>query len=362
LTLPGLALQAPAWIFYRRMEFLRQRVLTAVDPTVGFIVSVTLAAAGMNYWSLIIGLVAGAWAGGIAAVVACPYRLALRFDRGTLRDYVSFSWPLLIAVFAGLGIAQLAVLFGNIALGLAGAGAIGLAATFAAYADRIDSVITQTLYPAICRVRDRNELMLEVFVKSNRLALMWAVPLGVGLSLFSQDLIEYGIGEQWQSARVLLIAFGLSAAISHIGFNWVAFYRAIGRTRPEAIVTVAVLVVFLVVTTPLLFINGLDGFAIGIGAMAIASCAGRWYYLKRLFPQLDLSVHVARALAPTAIAAAVVLALRLGLDEPRTLGLALGELAVYLAVNVVVTWVLERSLIAEAISYLRAPRGRAEPA
>ena len=60
-------------------------------------------------------------------------------------------------------IAQLSVLFGDLALGLAGVGAIGLAATFAAYADRIDSVITQTIYPAICRVRDRSELLLEVF-------------------------------------------------------------------------------------------------------------------------------------------------------------------------------------------------------
>ena len=52
-------------------------------------------------------------------------------------------------------IAQLSVLFGNIAIGLGAAGAIGLAATFAGYVDRIDSVITQTVYPAICRVRDR---------------------------------------------------------------------------------------------------------------------------------------------------------------------------------------------------------------
>jgi O-antigen/teichoic acid export membrane protein len=361
-TLPGLALQAPAWIFYRRMDFLRQRLLTAVDPVVGFVVTVALAAAGFDYWSLVIGLVAGAWTGGIIALIACPYRIMLRFDRGTLRDYVSFSWPLVIAVLAGLGMAQLAVLFGNAALGLAGAGAIGLAASFAAYADRIDSVITQTLYPAICRVRDRSELMLEVFVKSNRLALMWAVPLGVGLSLFSDDLIRYGIGEHWRSAHVLLVVFGLTAAISHVGFNWVAFYRAIGRTRPEAVVTVAVFAVFLAVTTPLLFVDGLDGFAIGTAAMAITACAGRWYYLKRLFPRLQLVRYIARALAPTAIAAGATLAIRLGYDGERTLAVALGELAIYLAVNAAATLALERPLISEALSYLRRARPRPEPA
>jgi O-antigen/teichoic acid export membrane protein len=356
LTLPGLALQAPAWVYYRRMEFLQQRVLTAVDPVVGFVVTIALAAAGWDYWSLVVGLVAGAWAGGVAALIACPYRLRFRFERATMREYLSFSWPLLIAVLAGLGIAQLSVLFGDLAIGLAGAGAIGLAASFAAYVERIDSVVTQTLYPAICRVVDRSELMLEVFVKSNRLALMWALPLGVGLSLFAGDLIEFGIGEHWRDAEILLVVFGLTAAISHIGFNWVAFYRAIGNTRPEAVVTVAVFVVFLAVTTPLVFTDGLDGFAIGTAAMALTAFAGRWYYLMKLFPRLDLLGYIARALVPTAVAAASVLAMRLGVDEPRTLGLALGELAVYLAVNVIVTLALERPLLSEALSYLRRPK------
>jgi O-antigen/teichoic acid export membrane protein len=314
--------------------------------------------AGLGYWSLVIGMIVGAWAGAAAALLASPYRLGLRFERATLREYLSFSIPLMVAVLAGLAIAQFSVLFGDLAIGLGAAGAIGLAATFAAYADRIDSVITQTLYPAICRVVDRQDLLLEVFWKSNRLALMWAVPLGIGLSLFSGDLIEFGIGEQWREAEVLLVTFGLTAAISHVGFNWVAFYRARGETWPEAFVTILVLAVFLLVTTPLLFAFGLDGFAAGTGAMAVAAVAGRWYYLKRLFPGLRMARYFLRAFAPTAAAAAVVLGLRLAVDADRTLGLALAELALYLAVNVALTLVLERRLIAEAMSYLRAPRPR----
>jgi O-antigen/teichoic acid export membrane protein len=88
-TLPGLALQAPAWVFYRRMDFLQQRILTAVDPVVGFVVTIVLAAAGWDYWSLVVGLVAGAWAGGLAGLIASPYPLKLRFERETLHTYAS---------------------------------------------------------------------------------------------------------------------------------------------------------------------------------------------------------------------------------------------------------------------------------
>jgi O-antigen/teichoic acid export membrane protein len=338
------------------MDFFRQRLVSAVDPIVGFVVTIILAIAGLEYWSLVIGLVVGSWAGGIVALVVSPYRPALRFERATLREYASFSWPLLVAVAAGLMIAQLSVLFGDLAIGLAGAGAIGLAATFAAYADRIDSVITQTIYPAICRVVDRGDLLLEVFLKSNRLALMWAVPLGIGLSLFSGDLIEFVIGEHWREAEILFVTFGITAAVSHIGFNWSAFYRALGRTKPEAIVTVAVLGAFLCVTAPLLFAYDLDGFAAGTAVMVSVTIAGRWYYLKRLFPDLRLARYVARALAPTAVAVAVVLGIRLAIEADRSVGLALVELAVYLAVNAALTIALERALLAEALVYLRRPR------
>jgi len=39
------ALQAPLWVFFRRMDFGRQRSLQAIQPVVGFVVTVPLAAA-----------------------------------------------------------------------------------------------------------------------------------------------------------------------------------------------------------------------------------------------------------------------------------------------------------------------------
>src|SRR3954470_19431036 len=49
------ALQAPTWIFFRRMDFLKQRLLQAIVPVVTFCVTVPLAASGVGVWSLVIG-------------------------------------------------------------------------------------------------------------------------------------------------------------------------------------------------------------------------------------------------------------------------------------------------------------------
>lgn len=355
LVIPGFALQAPIWIFYRRMDFLRQRLLSGVDPVVSFVVTVALAAAGLGYWSLVVGFVAGAWAAAAAALLACPYRLRLRYDRGTMREYFGFSWPLMVAGTTGLLIGQLSLFFGELALGLAGAGAIALAANFSAYTDRIDTVITQTIYPAICRVRDDRPLLEETFAKSNRLTLMWGIPFGVALTLFAADLIDYGIGDEWEPALILLQVFGVSAAINHIGFNWSAYYRAIGATRPIAIVVAVSFAAFCCFAIPLLLAFGLDGFAAGMAVTTAVSLAARSYFVARLFPSFEVPGFVLRAIGPTVPAVLAVLAVRALESGSRTPAQAIVELALYLAITAALTALLERSLIREALRYLRRP-------
>ena len=78
-------------------------------------------------------------------------------------------------------------------------------------------------------------MLYESLVKSNRLALMWAVPFGDRRDLFCSDLVRFVLGERWRPAVVLLQVYGVTAAINHVGFNWTAYFRAIGRTRPIAV-------------------------------------------------------------------------------------------------------------------------------
>ena len=85
LTVAGGALQTPFWILYRRMDFVRQRSLQAVDPVVGFVVTVALAVAGAGYWALVLGVVAGSLSGAAVALRTSRYRLRLRWQKGALR-------------------------------------------------------------------------------------------------------------------------------------------------------------------------------------------------------------------------------------------------------------------------------------
>lgn len=345
--------QAPLWIYYRRMDFARQRALAAVDPVVGFVVAVTLAILGAGYWAFVAGLTAGVCAASLAAVVRSPYRLRLRYEPGTLKSYASFSGPLLVASGASFVMTWSAMIAAKLDLGVAALGVIALAATITSFSEQVDQLVTGTLYPAICAVKDRTDLLYESFVKSNRLALMWAVPFGTGIALFSADVVRFGIGERWRPAVIVLEVCGLAAAVNHVGFNWTAYFRAIGTTRPIAVANLTATATFLLLGLPLLFLFGLPGFAAGLALQGLAAFLLRAYYLERLFPGFVFLAHLARAFLPTLPAAACVLVMRLLEPRPRTLATAVVELAAYTAVTVAFTWRLERGLLGETLAMVR---------
>jgi O-antigen/teichoic acid export membrane protein len=353
IAVPALAFQAPLWIWYRRMDFFKQRLLGAADPIVGFIVAVGLAVAGAGYWALVVGLLAGTCTTSVLAVATSPYKLRWRLERGVLREYVHFSLPLLGASLAGLVVAQGSVIAASATLGVAGAGIVALASTVVQFADRVDVIVTGTLYPAICRVADRTDVLFESFVKSNRLALMWAMPFGVGLALFADGLVRFGIGEKWREAVPLLQAFGLIVAANHLGFNWTAYFRARAETRPIAVTSAWSVAAFLLFTLPGLVFGGLEGFGYGMAAMVVVQLGCRVFYLRRMFRGFRLLPHALRAVTPVVPGVAAVLLVR-QVAEGRASGAeAAFELVLFAVVVFAATVLAERKLLAEALGYLR---------
>jgi PST family polysaccharide transporter len=320
---------------------------------VAFVFTIGLAVAGFGYWSLVLGVVAGSLVGGAVALRACPYRIRFRYDGATVREYFHFSWPLVWAQLGIVVVAQGSMLIGAHAVGIAGVGAIALASSITAFSTGIDSIVTQTLYPAICAVRNRADLLLESFVKSNRIALMWGLPFGLGVTLFADDLVHFVVGDQWVQAIFILQMFGLMVAIDQFGFNWTAFLRATNHTKPLAIVGTVMGLSFLAIPAPLLIADGLEGYAIGRVAMTVVTVLARIYYLGRLFGDFGLLRHAVRAIVPSIPPVALVLGLRLVESGDRTLPLAIVEFVVYAVTTVVATAIIERALLREIIGYLK---------
>jgi O-antigen/teichoic acid export membrane protein len=363
LAMPATAFQVPLWAFYRRMDYVRQRRLQLFDPVVGIVVTLALAVAGLGYWALVVGAVCGAWAAALVAVRASPYKLALRYERGTVSEYARFSGPLL---FQGACVAVMSltpVLVAQRALGTAAVGAMAIANNISVYTTKVDDVVTSTIYPAICAVKDRRDLLQEAFLKSNRMGLLWAAPTGIGIALFAPDLVHFALGARWISAIPVIQAFGLAAAINQIGFNWSAFFRALGDTRPIAVAGAVMALAVTGVAVPLLLIQGLEGYAIGMGISATCLVAARLVYLRRLFAFRPIAINVARGVLPALVGLAASGVARLALWGGGRTGLhAVFEMALFAGTVAAVTLLLEHGLLTEFRGYLRRPSRAAQQA
>jgi O-antigen/teichoic acid export membrane protein len=183
------------------------------------------------------------------------------------------------------------------------------------------------------------------------------MPFGVALALFAADLVHFVIGNHWRGAIGLLQVWGVLAAVNHLGFNWSAFFRARGDTRPIGRVAILNLVAFGIPAVFLTHSYGMHGFEAALSIMIASSVAARMWYLRRIFPDFRVWWHCLRAVAPTLPALGITLGMRALWTGPRTLQMAIAELVVYTLTTIAFTWVFERSLMREVIGYLRRNSG-----
>jgi O-antigen/teichoic acid export membrane protein len=348
------ALLAPLWIFFRRMDYAKQRSLQVIQPVVSIAVTLPLAATGFGVWSLVVGPAAGYLAAVLVSLRVSPYRLALRFDRAIARRYMVFSGWVFVALLASVAVAQGQVIAFKVDGGLVAAGYITLAATVTRYVDRADQIVTATIYPAIVAIRGRADSLQELFEKSNRATLLWVLPFTCGLVLFAPDLVEFVLGGDWRPARVLLQGLAVAGLLQHLGFNWFAFYRAHGDPRPPALEAMTGTVAFGLLGIGGLVLWGTDGFVWGrIAAVAVALLV-RWRFIRELLPQARVAPLVGPALLPLAVAAAASLALRLALwGGERTVVQAIAEVVLFSGIYLAGAAWRERPLVAELLRAVR---------
>jgi PST family polysaccharide transporter/lipopolysaccharide exporter len=289
----------------------------------------------------------------IAAIAVSPYRLRIRRDRATASRYLRFSWPIFVSAVALLVVQQGQVLAFDLAEGLAAAGFITLAVTLTRYADRVDRILASTIYPAICAVQGRPAPLSELYTKSNRLGLVWVVPFCAGIVLFTPDLVEFILGDDWEPAVGLIQGMAVAAGLQQLGYNWFSFYRAANNPRPQAVESAVMVASFLLLAVPALFAWGFDGFVGGRIAGVVLMLAVRRHYVRRLLPGVGLGRLAVRALAPVLGAAALVVAVRAVMSGGREPAQALAEIVLFVSATAAFTWALERDLLRETGRYLR---------
>ncbi|HZT66414.1 MAG TPA: oligosaccharide flippase family protein [Acidimicrobiales bacterium] len=302
--------ELPAAVPFRQMRYLRRRLISSTSPLVSFGVTVGAAFAGLQIWSLVAGTLAGVAASAVVMLVAVPVRPGLAWERPVVRRFLGFGWPIWAGGIVSASAGWSGVMVVSATTGMSGVGYWDLAQGWAARALQVDGMISDAVFPALCRMQDALPALRSAFVRMCRISVLYAAPVGLGIVLFSRPALVLVLGARWDRATVLVRAEGAAAVVNAIGYSWDVFLAARGVTRPQLTASVVAAVWIVTIVIPLLLVWGLNGAAASLVVLAAAFYVVRQRYMTRLFGPLNLAALVWRELAGAGAAAVVMELLR----------------------------------------------------
>lgn len=177
-------------------------------------VSIVCAYSGLGVWSLVAGSLAGSIAQMVCTIYSAPFLPRLRFHAA----YLQKTWRTSGSYFAG------GVLFyinSNIDLLLIGrqlgATSLGYYQNARSLTDEVRSRIAiplqNVLFPAFSAIQHDHERLKASVTRSARLLAAIIIPVAIGVSSISSELVPVLYGNQWTPMTSVLAWLGFSASV-----------------------------------------------------------------------------------------------------------------------------------------------------
>lgn len=230
-------------LLQRELEFRARFASQMTQAGLYALVALTLAAAGVGVWSLVIGQIAGILGYAAILVALAPYRVRPAYERTAAVDAIRTGWGF-------LGQAALAFVQQNadfFAVGrVLGAAPVGFYSMAYRLAELpyvgIADPIAKVTFPGFARMRARGERIDRSFLSVLRLVALVTCPLGILLSACAEPFTEAVLGEKWLPLIGPLSVLGIWAAVRTVQVTLAWLLNSVGEAGVMALVSAAVLV------------------------------------------------------------------------------------------------------------------------
>ncbi|MDQ4099728.1 MAG: oligosaccharide flippase family protein, partial [Chloroflexota bacterium] len=335
----------------KRLQFQRRvvpelgRALTKGGTSVGF------AFAGLGAWSLVAGQVASSLVAALLYWSVSQSRPRLEFDwsiaRALCRYGAQYAMFALLAVaikdvdYLVIGRRMTADDLGyyTLAFRLPELAILGTCYVFSA-----------TLFPIFAKLQMDPLRLAAAFARAVRLLLLATLPLGVGMSLVSPELVRVVFSEKWIPAVPALRWLALYASVTAVSFIAGDVYKAVGRTGLLNVLALG----RLALTAPVIWLattHGIEGVAGAQFAVACLVAAVEVIVVLRILEVtlVDFILKVLPAIGSAVIMAGAVLVSRWLLAG----GSPLVRLTMFVAIGAcsyaAATWFLARSAVLDLL-------------
>lgn len=187
------------------------RMITIITP---LFISIPMALAGFDYWSLIAGLLAAHLFTAIALCVRQEKLISIYFSSTVFQKMFSFSaWSLAEAFSIWLTAWVDTFIISH----FLDAYYLGLYKMPTAIVTTIMAIATSSMAPVLFSALSRhqhNQVEFEkTFLTFQRYMALFLVPLGVGMFVYQDFIVEILLGPQWKLAGIVLGSWALSSSL-----------------------------------------------------------------------------------------------------------------------------------------------------
>lgn len=251
--LPLSAFSSIQMAMYRRnfnFKFLLSiRMITIITP---LFVSIPMALAGFDYWSLIAGLLVAQLFTAIALCVRQEKLISIYFSYPIFRNMFSFSaWSLAEAFSIWLTAWVDTFIISH----FLNAYYLGVYKMPTAIVTTVMAIATSSMAPVLFAALSRHQHNKEEFEKTfltfQRYMALFLVPLGVGMFVYQDFIVQILLGPQWKLAGIVLGSWALSSSlVTAISYLISEAFRAKGMPN----ISFLAQILHLIVLIPVIYI------------------------------------------------------------------------------------------------------------
>ena len=246
--LPLSAFSSIQMAMYRRnfnFKFLLSiRMITIITP---LFVSIPMALAGFDYWALIAGLLAAQLFTAIALCIRQEKLISIYFSYQVFRNMFSFSaWSLAEAFSIWLTAWVDTFIISH----FLNAYYLGMYKMPTAIVTTVMAIATSSMAPVLFSALSRHQHNKVEFEKTfftfQRYMALFLVPLGVGMFVYQDFIVQILLGPQWKLAGIVLGSWALSSSlVTAISYLISEAFRAKGMPNISFLAQMAHLIVLI---------------------------------------------------------------------------------------------------------------------
>ncbi len=220
-------------LYKRKMDFKTLFLVRIVGVLIPLVITIPLAYLTRSYWSLIIGMIALNLSNAIILTVKSEWKPKLFYRLSLLKEMLSFTvWSMIEAISIWLtgyvDIFIVGTMLNQHYLGVYRTSMVAVGQIMGL----ITSATTPVLFSSLSKLQDDDAEFKRMFFSFQKLVGILVIPLGVGIFLFQDLIVNIFLGSQWGEAAHFIGLWGLTSSITIVLAHYCSeVFRAKGKPR-----------------------------------------------------------------------------------------------------------------------------------